>query len=129
MMVKYVNSRVVLNQHIINQIKKEAVQALEMTGDEVLDEVVDAQVIPFNIGTLQNESTFVDKSKSNQGHVRITSSTPYARRLYFHPEYNFQTENNPNARGKWLEDWTEGGKYAEDVERAYAFFMKTLGGF
>ena len=128
-MVRYVDSRVVLNQRVIEQIKKEAIQALEMTGDHVLDSVVEAQVIPFDVGTLQNESTFVDKRDSSQGHVRITSSTPYARRLYFHPEYKFQTENNPNARGEWFEEWTENGKYAKEVKDAYAFFMKQLGGF
>lgn len=35
--------------------------------------------------------------------------TPYARRLYFHPEYNFQKVNNPNAQGLWAEPWLPGG--------------------
>lgn len=37
-------------------------------------------------------------------------SAPYARRLYYHPEYDFQTEANPNAKGKWFEDWVTGRK-------------------
>lgn len=126
--MKQVSSRVVINRNAINALKKNAIAALEMTGDYVLDSVVEAQVMPFDKGTLQNESTFVDKKKSSQGNVRIVSSTPYARRLYFHPEYNFQTVNNPNAKGKWLEDWTETGKYAKEVKQAYAIFLEQLGG-
>lgn len=123
------STRVVINQNIIKQIKKKAIISLEKTGDYVLDEVVDAQVIPFNKGTLQNESTFVNKKKSSQGVVSIVSSEPYARRLYFHPEYNFQTVNNPNAKGEWFDDWLEDGKYAKDIQNAYAYFMKQLGGY
>ena len=126
--MKQVSSRVAINRNAINALKKNAIAALEMTGDYILDSVVEAQVMPFDKGTLQNESTFVDKKKSSQGNVRIVSSTPYARRLYFHPEYNFQTVNNPNAKGKWLEDWTETGKYAKEVKQAYAIFLEQLGG-
>jgi hypothetical protein len=103
-------------------------KALIATGHEVQDQVVEAQVMPFDIGTLQNESTFVDTSQSQYGQVSLVSSEPYARRLYFHPEYHFQTENNPHAKGKWLEDWAEEGKYAKDVKQAYAFFLKKYGG-
>ena len=30
--------------------------------------------------------------------------------MYFHPEYNFQKANNPNAGGEWLEPWINGDK-------------------
>lgn len=102
--------------------------SLEQTGDYILSEVIEAQVMPFDVGTLQNDNTYVNKEQSSSGKVSIVSSTPYARRLYFHPEYHFQTENNPNAGGKWLEDWTDGGKYANEVRKAYAFFLKKNGG-
>lgn len=126
--MRCVSSKVVLNRSMIKKLEQNAVIALEQTGDYVLGEVVEAQVIPFDVGTLQNESTYVDKKKSSQGVVSIVSSEPYARRLYFHPEYNFQTINNPHAKGKWLEDWTEGRKYADDVKKAYEALFKQLGG-
>ncbi len=128
-MMKYVNSRVVINQSVLNQITKAATTALEMTGDYVHGEIVTAQVIPFETGTLQNEGTYVNKKDSKQGSVKIVSSEPYARRLYFHPEYNFKKDNNPNAKGKWLEDWSEKGKYAKEVIQAYTMFFKQQGGF
>ncbi len=109
-----------LNQAIIT--------SLEQTGDYVLGEVVEAEVMPFDKGILQNESTYVNKENSKSGIVSIVSSTPYARRMYFHPEYNFQTKNNKNAKGRWLEDWTNKGKYDDDVRRAYAYFLKKNGG-
>lgn len=136
--MKLVNSRVVLNKKIIKKIEQDAIKALEMTGDYVLGEIINAQVVPFGDsfehggethqgGTLQ-ESGYVNRKYSSQGHVQIVFNTPYARRLYFHPEYNFRKEDNPNAKGKWMEDWTETGKYAEDVKKAYARFLKKLGG-
>lgn len=126
--MNYVNSKVMINQSVIDDLKKAAIIALEKTGDYVLGEVVEAQVIPFDTGFLQNESTYVDKKNSASGNVKIVSSTPYARRLYYHPEYNFKTDKNANAKGLWLEDWTEDGKYAKDVKKAYELFFKELGG-
>ena len=51
--------------------------------------------------------------------------------VYKRQEYNFQTVNNPNAGGKWLEPWIDGEKkdftqttfnalYKKEVERGDA---------
>ena len=79
-------------------------------------------------GTLQNESTFVDYRKSNSGMASIVSSTPYARRLYYHPEYHFDKGENPNAKGKWYEDWLPGGKHEDFCQKAFAELYKRLAG-
>lgn len=79
-------------------------------------------------GNLQNESTFADFSDSNNGHVSIVSSTPYARRLYYHPEYNFDTGENPHAKGKWYEDWLKGGKHERFAINAYKEIYRRLTG-
>lgn len=79
-------------------------------------------------GRLQNESTFVDFRKSNSGMVSIVSSTPYARRLYFHPEYHFDKGENPNAKGRWYEDWLPGGKHEDFCQKAFAELYKRLAG-
>lgn len=127
-MAKYVKSVVKINKMAIKALNKAAITALEQTGDALMGDVVDKQVIPFNVGTLQNESTHLDTDNSKNGVVRIISSTPYARRLYYHPEYNFQTINNPNAKGKWFEDWMPGGKYESYSPKAFAKLYKKLGG-
>ena len=78
-------------------------------------------------GTLQNLSTFVDTKDSANGHVKLISSTPYARRLYFHPEYHFDTGENPNAGGKWFEDWVSGDK-KDFCKKTYKKLYKQIGG-
>lgn len=108
-----VNSAVRLNLPKIRQLMDAQITALEETAEAVHTEIVQAQVFPRDSGNLQNESTFVDRSQSKSGKASIVSSTPYARRLYFHPEYHFDTGENPNARGRWYEDWIPGGKEAD----------------
>lgn len=37
------------------------------------------------------------------GTGRIMWETPYARRLYYNPQYDFSKDRNPNAGGLWFE--------------------------
>lgn len=112
-------STVRLNMGRIRRLSKATVSALEQTAEAVHTEVVQAQVFPFDTGNLQNESTFVDRSQSSQGKVTIVSDTPYARRLYYHPEYDFDTRENPNARGHWYEDWEKGGRHQDLAPKTF----------
>lgn len=101
----------------VRQVEQAVVTALEQTAQAVITDVVDEQVMPMDTGTLQNSSTFVETSESSTGVVGIISDTPYARRLYYHPEYNFRTSENKNAGGKWFQPWIDGDKkdFAADV--------------
>ena len=123
-----VKSTVKMNFPRITQLTQAAVTALEMTAEALHTEVIQAQVMPFDTGNLQNESTFVDYSESNQGKVSLASSTPYARRLYYHPEYNFQADENSNAKGNWYEDWLPGGSQSYFATKAFTQFYKKTGG-
>ena len=114
-----VNSTVRLNLSKIRELSEMQVKALEQTAEAIHTEVVQAQVFPRDTGNLQNESTFVDTSKSKQGKVSIVSSTPYARRLYFHPEYHFHT---------WYEDWIPGGREADYCTNAFKRIYRRLTG-
>jgi hypothetical protein len=40
-------------------------------------------------------------SRLGDGHIEW--KTPYARRLYYNPQYNFSHDVNPNAQGLWFE--------------------------
>ena len=62
-----VTSKIKINQTAIKAITAKAQAALEHTAEELHKEVEQAQVIPRDTGTLQNESTFVDTSQSGQG--------------------------------------------------------------
>lgn len=120
------NSRVTIYKPAIKQLTDDAVKALEMTAEALHTEVVQAQVIPFDTGNLQNESFFVDTSESKSGKVTLVHSTPYARRLYFHPEFDFQKDENPNAKGLWFEDWLEGGEHEDFVRETFAKMFRRL---
>lgn len=113
---------------VLKKLEKAQIQALEVTAEALHTEVVQAQVMPFESGNLQNESTFVDLSKIASGEATLVNDTPYARRLYYHPEYNFQKGENPNARGEWYEDWLPGGGKEDFAPKAYAAYYKKLTG-
>lgn len=117
-----------MNHQKIKQLTNAQVKALEMTAEAVHTEVVQAQVIPFDRGVLQNDSTAVDYGNSRSGKVTLVSSTPYARRLYFHPEYNFKKDENSNAKGEWFEDWLPDGKKADFAKKAYKEFYRREAG-
>ena len=123
-----VKSTVKFDWGTIRKLEAAQITALEQTAEFLHTEVVQAQVMPFDTGNLQNESTFVDDSKSKEGKVTIAHNTPYARRMYYHPEYHFQKHENPNARGKWYADWLPGGSREKDCQKAYAQFYKRLTG-
>ena len=119
-----VSSKVVLNMGLIKQLSQAQVEALEKTGEALHTEVVQSQVMPRDTGTLQNEKTFVDHSASSQGIITIASEGPYARRLYFHPEYDFQTFENAFAGGEWYKPWLPGGAYEDFAVKAFQKFYK-----
>lgn len=123
-----VSSKIKLNMPVVKQLDKAKVAALRMTGDALLTQVKNTQVMPFDTGILQNDSTAVDYSQSANGVVKIVSSTPYARRLYFHPEYNFSRKENIAAGGKWFAQWLEGGTRQNFCSRAFVRFYRKEAG-
>lgn len=122
------SSKIKLDFGKIRALTQATKDALEQTAEALHTEVVQAQVMPFDTGALQGDNTFVDSSDIDQGLVVLVSSTPYARRLYFHPEYHFRTDENPNAKGEWYEDWLPGGKYEKFASEAFKKFYKKEGG-
>lgn len=123
-----VNSKVKLNMSAIRNLTGAQITALEQTAEALHTEVVQAQVVPFDTGNLQNESMFVDTSESKNGAVSLVHATPYARKLYYHPEFKFQKDENPSAKGKWFEDWEPGGKHADFATKAFKEIYRRLTG-
>ena len=122
------SSRVKLNMARIIQLQGAQIAALEQTAEALHTEVVQAQIMPRDTGAMQNENTFVDNSNSANGSVSIVTATPYARRLYFHPEYRFQKHENPNAKGKWYEDYVPDGKYEDFAQKAFKELYRRIAG-
>lgn len=103
----------------VRQVEQAVATALEQTAQAALEDVEKEQVMPKDTGTLSEASTFLYDAESRTGVVAIVSDTPYARRLYYHPEYNFQTSKNKNAGGKWFQPWIDGDK-KEFAAKAFA---------
>lgn len=103
----------------VRRVEQAVATALEQTAQAVLEDVEKEQVMPKDTGTLSEASTFLYDAESRTGVVAIVSDTPYARRLYYHPEYNFQTSKNKNAGGKWFQPWIDGDK-KEFAAKAFA---------
>lgn len=123
-----VSSKVTFDMSAINKLKKAQLTALAKTAEALHTRVVQAQVVPFDTGNLQNESFFVNDSELNEGLVALTHSAPYARRVYFHPEYNFQKHENYFAQGEWYEHWIAGGNEEDYAQKRFnAFYKKESG--
>lgn len=123
-----VTSKIKLNLPVLKQLDTAQQTALRNTTDALLRQIKNSQVMPFDTGNLQNESTFADYANLAEGETKIVSSTPYARRLYFHPEYNFSREENIAAGGKWLTPWLKGGIRQNFCQKAFARFYKQEAG-
>lgn len=112
----------------IQRVEGDISKALVKTADAVKTDLQQSQTMPFDTGLLQNRSTFVDGSQAKAGKAFVVSDTPYARRLYFHPEYHYSTRDNPYAGGAWFEPYISGAKkdYAKKVFES--FMRSSLGG-
>lgn len=113
-----------LDKAKIDILEQAHLKALEMTMEAVLSDIKTSQVVPKETSSLE-DSGFVDLSSIKQSIVRIIFDTPYARRMYWHPEYNFRKDKNMNAQGKWMESYLTGEK-KEFIKETYIKFFKQL---
>lgn len=107
----------------ISRLQAVSKQAFEMTVEAVLTDIKTSQVVPKDTGALEDSA--YTEIKNNVG--MIIFDTPYARRMYWHPEYNFRHDKNPNAKGLWMEDYLTGEKKQWIIE-TYGKFLKQLSG-
>ncbi|EFM10168.1 conserved hypothetical protein [Paenibacillus curdlanolyticus YK9] len=125
-----VKAKVKMNQHALNRISGAATEALQQTlsgsKHSILNEIMAAEVVPKQTGELER-SAFVDDSQAKRGQLSVVYDTPYARRLYWHPEYNFRRDKNRNAQGLWLEAWAK-GKKENVIKRVFSSLWKKLAG-
>ena len=122
-----VSSTIKLDEAKLKELTRQQYISLAQTADALVTDLRDSQTMPFDTGNLQNDSTFIDDSQKEQGRVSVVSSTPYARRLYYHPEYNYRTTNNRNAGGKWFEPYISGNR-TDFVKDTFAKLFKRNGG-
>lgn len=112
-----------LNQEAIEKIQDAAIKALPLTMEAMKTEINNMQVVPKETGNLEESAK--TGAEGNKGY--ISYNTPYARRLYYHPEYNFRQDKNPNAQGRWMDSFIYGPK-KDWLAKAYGEFLKRLSG-
>lgn len=96
-----------LNAGALQRYVEAAKQAAVDTMQVVYTDLVSSRTMPYDNGDMQNNNTWVEQTEN--GAVLITGSIQ-ARRLYYHPEYNFQRGTNRNAGAYWLEPYISGSK-------------------
>ena len=113
----------------LKKIKEAQIIACKKTAMKMLAEKIEAQEIPMDEGTLQNVMTDVDDSAAKNGVVQIVSQGPYAARLYYNPQYNFNQTFNTNAKGEWWEDFLTGKNKNRPAKLYEYFYKKAAGGY
>lgn len=75
-----------------------------IAGERLL--ALSADLVPLDNGDLLRSGSVSTPLSSRGGdpEVQVVYDTKYAARLHEHPEYNFSTDSNPNAQGKYLEN-------------------------
>lgn len=109
------NCEIKLDPAFVRQLEEASRQALKMTADQVYSDLVISQTVPMDTGNLQNHLTMVI---ADENEVRLVSWGPYARRLYFNPQFNFRQDKNVNAGGRWFDPYFPGyakGKFIPKV--------------
>lgn len=102
--------KITYNTKNINMINEVARLALLDTAEAVRTDLIQSQTMPFDTGTMQNDSTYVDDKRIIKGIARLVTDTLYARKVYFDPEITIHNDKNPNAKQRWFEDYISGGK-------------------
>lgn len=105
-----------LDHNAIREIENAARKAAMTAMEKLRKDLNDSETMPFDTGDMQNNQTFVavEGEDTINGEdiysVTLVIGSPQARRLYYHPEYQFQQGHNDNAGGQWLEPYINGDK-------------------
>lgn len=118
-----VKVRVTIYPGAIKQLESAKKKAFDATVEAVLADIKTSGVVPKDAGALEDSGyTLIEDMVAY-----IIFDTPYARRLYWHPEFNFRTDKNVNAQGLWMQAYIDGEKNSF-VKDTYGKFLKQFGG-
>lgn len=97
--------------------------ALE-TVEAVKTDLVSSQTMPFDTGAMQGSRSTEQFDAADEKPYGAPDGRPAGRRLYFHPEYNFQRGKNPNAGAAWYGPYEAGGAKERFIPDTFAARMK-----
>ena len=114
-----------LDMDALAKISAAARAAALETAAAVKTDILASQTMPRDNGTMEGTLDVKDQfCDSDTVHTILQTDGPQARRLYFHPEYNFQKVNNPNAGAGWYETYKEGGAKEDFIPEAFSACLK-----
>lgn len=143
-------TEVKLNMKNIQGMEELITKGLIEAAETILQDIHNSQTLPLESGVMQDDSTFVDFSKAQQGKVDIVTDTPYARYQYFgklmlapngsawakkgeekhltKKDLVHNKEHNPNAGPFWFEPYITGDKKDMAQERFESYIKSRVGG-
>ena len=108
--------KIEFDMQAIKGLEQAARESALSVMEEVNSDLVNSGTMPFDTGDMQNNQTFVSVEGEDTVNgedvysVSLVTGSPQARRLYYHPEYDFQQGHNDNAGGLWLDPYIDGDK-------------------
>lgn len=108
--------KIEFDMRTIKGLEQAARESALSVMEKVNADLVNSETMPFHIGDMQNNQTFVSVEGEDTVNgedvysVSLVTGSPQARRLYYHPEYNFYQGENDNAGAEWLEPYIDGDK-------------------
>lgn len=118
-----VKVKVTIYPSAIKQLESAKKKAFDATVEAVLSDIKASVVVPKDTGALEDSGfTLIEDMVAY-----IIFDTPYGRRLYWHPEFNFRTDKNANAQGLWMQTYIDGEKNSF-VKNTYKKYLKQFGG-
>lgn len=109
--------------------------ALTATAEDIVGDVAAREVVPHveearkqgHMAGRLASSVAVEPAKSKS--ARIVWDAPFAARAYYHPEWDFSQAVHGSAKGRWMEDYMQGGEREQFVHDAYRRNLRTTGVF
>lgn len=113
-----------VNRKHLNDMQIVFQNAQIKTVDALKADLQKSRTLPHGDTGELERSIETDKDYVKAGIVRIAhEGLAYLRRLYFHPEYNFRKDKNPDAGGLWFEPYLKGSK-KEMPQKLFNKFVK-----
>ena len=100
------NIKVTLNNTAIANLNKKLAIIVEKTAEATKPEILNSGKVPIETNNLRQSSKVVSDKQNCKASILFTE--PYAKRLYYHPEYNFKG----TGEGLWMDDFVNGNRNA-----------------
>ena len=106
------------------KLQRDVQASVNATAEAIATDLKTSGTMPYAVddrgaapGALQ-ASVAVEYAAGNSRTAKVTTQAPYARKLYYHPDFNFEQGANSKAQGFWYGQYMRKGNkrsFAKDV--------------